>query len=220
MAERASGAVGSCAFDETGQPGGSSRSRPLRATPESYIGMFSAGRIGGAAGDGSGGATTDGSTEGRRRLSLRIAMLGTRGIPASYSGFETCVEELGSRLVQRGHEVTVYCRSHHIKYAEPTYKGMHLIKLPTIRNKYLDTIVHTFLSMIHAAFRRFDVAMTFIAGNSLACWIPRLAGRRVVLFYCRLGARHLSAVCRRLSEHISRDKLRFSEDDRVPCLPK
>lgn len=112
---------------------------------------------------------------------MRIAMLGTRGIPASYSGFETCVEELGSRLVQRGHEVTVYCRSHHIKYGEPTYKGMRLVKLPTVRNKYLDTIVHTFLSMIHACFRRYDVAMTFIAGNSLACWIPRLAGERVVL---------------------------------------
>jgi len=108
-------------------------------------------------------------------------MLGTRGIPASYSGFETCVEELGSRLVRRGHEVTVYCRSHHIKYEEPYYKGMHLVKLPTIRNKYLDTIVHTFLSMIHAAFRRYDVAMTFIAGNSLACWIPRLAGQKTVL---------------------------------------
>jgi glycosyltransferase involved in cell wall biosynthesis len=112
---------------------------------------------------------------------LRIAMLGTRGIPASYSGFETCVEELGSRLVKRGHQVTVYCRSHHVRYAEPTYKGMRLVKLPTIRNKYLDTIVHTFLSMVHAAFSRFDVAMTFIAGNSLACWIPRLAGQKSVL---------------------------------------
>ena len=71
---------------------------------------------------------------------MKIAMLGTRGVPASYSGFETCVEELGSRLVQRGHEVTVYCRSHHITYDQPTYKGMRLVKLPTITNKYLDTL--------------------------------------------------------------------------------
>ena len=71
-------------------------------------------------------------------------MLGTRGVPASYSGFETCVEELGSRLVQRGHDVTVYCRSHHITYDQPTYHGMRLVKLPTVANKYLDTIVHSF----------------------------------------------------------------------------
>ena len=79
---------------------------------------------------------------------MKIAMLGTRGVPASYSGFETCVEQLGQRLVQRGHEVTVYCRSHHITYAESTYKGMKLVKLPTIANKYLDTLVHSFLSSI------------------------------------------------------------------------
>ena len=59
---------------------------------------------------------------------MKIAMMGTRGVPASYSGFETCVEQLGSRLVQRGHAVTVYCRSHHITYAASTYKGMRLVK--------------------------------------------------------------------------------------------
>ena len=55
---------------------------------------------------------------------LHVAMLGTRGVPASYSGFETCVEQLGARLVERGHKVTVYCRTHHIKYRGRTYKGM------------------------------------------------------------------------------------------------
>src|SRR5690349_16196177 len=85
-----------------------------------------------------------------RGSSVKIALMGTRGVPASYSGFETCVEQLGQRLVQRGHDVTVYCRSHHITYAEPTYKGMHLVKLPTIANKYLDTMVHSFISSLHA----------------------------------------------------------------------
>ena len=54
---------------------------------------------------------------------LHIALMGTRGVPASYSGFETCVEQLGSRLVERGHRVTVYARSHHITYDQPTYRG-------------------------------------------------------------------------------------------------
>lgn len=108
-------------------------------------------------------------------------MLGTRGIPAAYSGFETCVEELGRRLVERGHEVTVYCRAHHIQYREPTYKGMRLIVLPTIQNKYLDTIVHTFLSSLHALFQPYDIVLMFIAGNSLVSFIPRLTGKKVVL---------------------------------------
>jgi glycosyltransferase involved in cell wall biosynthesis len=112
---------------------------------------------------------------------MNIAMLGTRGIPASYSGFETCVEQLGARLVQRGHRVTVYCRSHHITYQGDTYKGMRLIKLPTIPNKYLDTIVHTLVSSLHALTQRYDVALYFIAGNSLVAWIPRLVGTRTIL---------------------------------------
>ena len=112
---------------------------------------------------------------------MNIALLGTRGVPASYSGFETRVEELGSRLVERGHQVTVYCRSHHIDYDQPTYKGMRLIKLPTIANKYLDTIVHSFLSSLHALTQGYDVALYFIAGNSLVTWIPRLAGQRALL---------------------------------------
>lgn len=108
-------------------------------------------------------------------------MLGTRGIPASYSGFETCVEQLGQRLVQRGHEVTVYCRSHHIAYDGKFYKGMRLVKLPTIANKYLDTIIHSCISSVHALTQRYDVALYFIAGNSPVTWIPRLAGTKTIL---------------------------------------
>lgn len=112
---------------------------------------------------------------------LKIALLGTRGIPASYSGFETCVEQLGQRLVQRGHDVTVYCRAHHITYDHPTYKGMRLIKHGTIANKYLDTIVHSFLSSLHALTQRYDIALYFIAGNSPVTWIPRIVGTKTVL---------------------------------------
>lgn len=112
---------------------------------------------------------------------MHIAFLGTRGIPASYSGFETCVEQLGQRLVQRGHQVTVYCRSHHITYKGTSYKGMRLVKLPTIANKYLDTIVHSFLSSLHALTQHYDIALYFIAGNSPVTWIPRLVGTKTIL---------------------------------------
>jgi glycosyltransferase involved in cell wall biosynthesis len=112
---------------------------------------------------------------------MKIALLGTRGIPASYSGFETCVEQLGQRLVERGHEVTVYCRSHHITYEGSHYKGMCLVKLPTIANKYLDTMVHSFISSLHAIPQRYDIGLYFIAGNSPVTWIPRLVGTKTIL---------------------------------------
>ncbi len=108
-------------------------------------------------------------------------MVGTRGIPASYSGFETFVEEVSARLVERGHQVTVYCRRQHIPYARPFYRGARLVRLPTIRNKYLDTIVHTVLSCLHLLPRRHDIVMMCIAGNSPTAIIPRLAGKKVVL---------------------------------------
>ena len=112
---------------------------------------------------------------------MKIALLGTRGVPASYSGFETCVEQLGQRLVKREHDVTVYCRSHHITYEGSHYKGMRLVKLPTIANKYLDTMVHSFISSLHALPQRYDIALYFIAGNSPVTWIPRLVGTKTLL---------------------------------------
>ncbi len=108
-------------------------------------------------------------------------MVGTRGIPAAYSGFETCVEQLGARLVQRGHDVTVYCRTPFITYPEHTYKGMNLVKLPALHNKYVDTLAHSFVSSLHALSQQYDVCLYFIAGNSPVTWIPRLAGQKTVL---------------------------------------
>jgi glycosyltransferase involved in cell wall biosynthesis len=105
---------------------------------------------------------------------VNIAILGTRGIPASYSGFETAVEQITSRLTARGHRVTVYCRPHVVDPHVRSWKGAKLVHLPTIRNKYLDTFVHTLLSSIHAAYRlKPDVALFFIAGNSPLCLITR-----------------------------------------------
>lgn len=112
---------------------------------------------------------------------MRIAILGTRGVPASYGGFETCVEHLGARLVDRGHHVTVYCRSHHITYQGDRYKGMRLIKFPTIPNKYLDTIVHTFVSSLHTLTQPYDIGLYFNVGNSPVTWIPRLVGTKTIL---------------------------------------
>ncbi len=113
---------------------------------------------------------------------MRVAILGTRGIPASYSGFETAAEQLASRLTARGHEVVVYCRPHVVDPRLKEWKGARLVHVPTVRNKYLDTFTHTFLSSIHAARRlKPDVALFFIAGNSPMCLITRAAGIPTVI---------------------------------------
>ena len=112
---------------------------------------------------------------------MRIALLGTRGIPARYSGFETFYEQLAVRLVQRGHQVTVYNRSHFIKDVQGRYQGARLVSLASIPTKHLDTITHTLLSSLHALTQGFDVAYYCIVGNSPLVWIPRLAGARTLL---------------------------------------
>jgi hypothetical protein len=71
---------------------------------------------------------------------MKLAILGTRGIPANYGGFETFAEELSVRLVARGHKVTVYCRSNNIQFDGRNYKGVDLAVLPTIGTKYFDTV--------------------------------------------------------------------------------
>ena len=107
---------------------------------------------------------------------MKIAILGTRGIPANYGGFETFAEQLSTRLVTRGHEVTVYGRKHYSLSEDRVYQGVKLVILPTIRHKYFDTIIHTFLSVIHAVFHRYDVVLICNAANSVFAVFPRLFG--------------------------------------------
>lgn len=112
---------------------------------------------------------------------MKIAILGTRGIPANYSGFETFAEELSVRLVRRGHDVTVYGRAMHVPCSERSHKDVKLVILPTIRHKYFDTIVHTFLSMTHALFQRYDAVIVCNCANSPFCLPLRLTGAKVLL---------------------------------------
>lgn len=112
---------------------------------------------------------------------MRIAILGTRGIPASYGGFETFAEHLATRLVARGHDVTVYCRAHYVSPRQMEYHGVRLKVLPTIRHKYFDTIVHTFLSAIHAVSGRFDATLICNAANAPFASILRLTGTPVAI---------------------------------------
>jgi glycosyltransferase involved in cell wall biosynthesis len=111
---------------------------------------------------------------------MRIAFVGIRGIPATYSGFETAAEEIGTRLAERGHEVTVYNRSQDIPYKERHFKGVRLVRIPTWHSKHLATIVHTFLSTLHILTTPVQVVHYFGAGPGALSIIPRLFGKKTV----------------------------------------
>ncbi len=112
---------------------------------------------------------------------MKIAILGTRGVPANYGGFETFAEECAAGLVARGHDVTVYGRSHYVPQDVRTYRGIRITVLPTLPWKYTDTVVHTLLSVLHAVPRRFDAVLICNAANSVFAWIPRIFGTPVVV---------------------------------------
>jgi glycosyltransferase involved in cell wall biosynthesis len=112
---------------------------------------------------------------------VKIAVLGTRGIPANYGGFETFAEELSSRLAARGHEVVVYCRAHHAPADAPTAPGVRRVVLPTLRRKHLDTLAHTLLSAVHVLSERCEVVLFCNAANALFLPLPRLGGAKVAI---------------------------------------
>jgi glycosyltransferase involved in cell wall biosynthesis len=105
---------------------------------------------------------------------VRIAMIGTRGVPARYGGFETAVEEIGRRLVDAGHEVVVYCRG---ERGQATHLGMRRVVLPAVRTSQLETLSHSTLSVAHALAHRPDVAIVFNAANAVL--VPALRAARI-----------------------------------------
>ena len=91
--------------------------------------------------------------------------MGTRGVPASYGGFETAVEEIGKRLAAHGHDVTVYCRNPGQTLTE--FEGMQLVNLPALRHRMTETLSHTGLSAARAIIKdKPDVALVLNAGNA------------------------------------------------------
>jgi glycosyltransferase involved in cell wall biosynthesis len=112
---------------------------------------------------------------------LRIAIIGIRGVPANYGGFETFAEQLGRRLVDAGHRVTVYGRDRSVPRHTTEYEGMRIVRLPAPRSKYLETVVHTLFCAFHLIPRRYDVVYVCNSANVPAAALLRLFGKTVVL---------------------------------------
>jgi glycosyltransferase involved in cell wall biosynthesis len=112
---------------------------------------------------------------------MKIAIVGSRGIPARYSGFETFAEELCVRLVQRGYDVTVYCRRGNYDDSLKEYKGVKLIHLPRLNTKITDTVSSTLFQMFHSIWKQYDIVFVMNTANSPFCIIPKLMGRTVMI---------------------------------------
>jgi glycosyltransferase involved in cell wall biosynthesis len=111
---------------------------------------------------------------------MRIALIGTRGVPAQYGGFETCVEEVGTRLANAGHDVIVYCRTagrNDPRRGLTSFGGMELVHLPAVHRRSIETLSHSAVSIAHLVLRRrADVALVFNAANAPLLPALRLAG--------------------------------------------
>lgn len=111
---------------------------------------------------------------------LRVAMVGQKGVPATYGGIERHVEELGARLADLDVDVTVYCRRSYADDIPATYRGMRLVVTPTVASKHLDAIVHSFTSTVHAILSGTDVVHYHALGPGLAAPLARFGSRSKV----------------------------------------
>ncbi|WP_431977762.1 glycosyltransferase family 4 protein [Micromonospora haikouensis] len=113
---------------------------------------------------------------------LRVAMIGQKGVPATYGGIERHVEEMASRLAGLGHEVTVYCRDSYGAVEETRHRGIRLRRARTVPSKHLDAIVHSATSTLAALAERPDIVHYHGLGPVLTAPLARYASRaRVVL---------------------------------------
>jgi glycosyltransferase involved in cell wall biosynthesis len=141
---------------------------------------------------------------------LSVALLGSRGIPNRYGGYETLMEELAARLTARGFAVTVYCRSHSTPRGLTEYKGARLVVLPTIRTKYLDTPVHTFLSCLHAARERFDAVLVVNSANAIFLPLLAMGGAPVAL--------HVDGIEKRRAKWGPFGRFVYALSERLACV--
>ena len=112
---------------------------------------------------------------------LKIAIIGSRGYPYVYSGYETLVKELSERLVLKGHKVRVYCHSSLFKKKPRHVNGIELIYTPSIETKLLSQIVNSFFSFIHVCFSNIDVVFVVNSANGPFGILTKLFGRKTCI---------------------------------------
>jgi glycosyltransferase involved in cell wall biosynthesis len=121
-----------------------------------------------------------------KRIQLRVAFIGQKGVPAKFGGVEYYVDRIGQGLVTKGIDVDAYVRNWYTDKERMEHAGMRLIHLPTIKTKHLDASLHSFLCSLHAVFSGADIIHYQAIGPSFFCFIPRLFGKKVIATVHRL----------------------------------
>jgi glycosyltransferase involved in cell wall biosynthesis len=152
-----------------------------------------------------------------------VAFIGTKGMPAVSGGVEAHVDELSRGLVRAGHEAVVYVRDWYTPSRLKAWRGVRLLRLPTLRTKHLDAAVHSLLASLHVLFVRADVIHYHAIGPAAFGIIPRLCGRRLVVTVHRRdwqadkwgwAARVLLKAAERAAVRIPREAIAVSESIR------
>lgn len=112
---------------------------------------------------------------------MHVAIIGSRGYPYVYSGYETLVKELAERLVKKGVKVTVYCHKSLFKKRPPQLNGVDLVYLPSIETKSLSQLTHSFLSMIHVCLGKADVIFVVNSANGPFGLLTKIFGKKTAI---------------------------------------
>jgi glycosyltransferase involved in cell wall biosynthesis len=119
---------------------------------------------------------------------MRIAVIGTKGLPAKQGGIERYCEELYVRIVAQGHSVDLYARSSYIEkpwFYSYSYKGIKIICLPSPPFKGLDATFSSAFGAIATALQNYDVVHIHALGPALFSWLPRLFSSAKVIVTCQ-----------------------------------
>lgn len=115
---------------------------------------------------------------------MKIAIIGIRGLPASYSGFETCAHHTSKHWVETNNDVLVYCRTH-LYHEKKTFSedGAKLVYLPSLPIKSLETLSHTFFSILNLSLfkRGYRIVHLYNCGNGIFIPLLKLFGKKVFI---------------------------------------
>ena len=112
---------------------------------------------------------------------MKIAIIGIKGIPAQYGGFETCVEETSKRLVKCGLQIVVYCRKTLYNERPKKYEGITLKYVNSINTKSLFTITSSFLSVLDILFSDIKIVHIYVSGNSIFIPLLKIFGKKCLI---------------------------------------
>lgn len=112
---------------------------------------------------------------------MKIAILGSRGIPAVIGGFETFAEEVGTRLAAKGHDITVYCERKLYPERRKNYKGVKLVYLPALNSKSFEALSYDFLGVVHSLLKQYDILYMLADNTAVLLTLPRIFGKKIVV---------------------------------------